>query len=769
MNDPQIEQYERLLSRFTPGSEPPLLMVVGLGQGSLLDAIERRGLQTKVLAIEPVPEIVEDMRARRDWTPWLEAGRLTMIVGPAFAGIAEAWKLLGSAAATPPMIVSPSLLRDHPQAVDRAKAMARQVVLGAVANQNARRHLAGRYLLNTLSNLAVVASEGDVSSLAGTFHGVPAIIVGAGPSLDRNLPDLRQAADRALLIAVDTALRPLLAADIRPHIVVAVDPSEDNARHLLGLPAVGDIHFVAEASLDPRVFASFAGRTFAFKVSAHHPWPWLAALDADRGSLRAWGSVLTTAFDLARVCGCTPIVFAGADLAYTDGSLYCHNTVYEPEWAHLKTGEARADEFRDFLAKQTTVMEADVSGKQTLTAPRFVQFRDWIVRESATAGGVLNATGAGILHGGSIVQANLSLALRLLPREAGDLLGRMEVSWNVALESRRHQKARIRAALDEVSSLPLDQWLEFGGETVSREDLDGALRRAARGLDKAVPRSEAGYLAMRQDCYEESIHSLHDAQVVVHPDFDYARQQASASQSHLLLDFLQRSYAVQPQASVHGTLLAASSIRGDVRALDIGCGVGRGMEPLASAGIKVDGVDISARMLAFARENPRLADSRFFHTSGESCGAAPEGEYDLVYSQMCLQHIPSRAIRNKLLASMARVLRPGGVVFVQMHFYNDRSAGTVPSPHVPWHADDFDAPWTGGAAEVWVTPDALPLLLEDFSRHFVDLRLQFVDFAREASLHADFYNSWFSHLIVSGSTKPELAARMYAPIIKPAA
>ena len=40
--------------------------------------------------------------------------------------------------------------------------------------------------------------------------------------------------------------------------------------------------------------------------------------------------------------GCDPIVFTGADLAYTDGLLYCRNTTYEPEWRHLKTNEERA-------------------------------------------------------------------------------------------------------------------------------------------------------------------------------------------------------------------------------------------------------------------------------------------------------------------------------------------------------------------------------------------------------------------------------------------
>src|SRR5439155_23928291 len=144
-------------------------------------------------------------------------------------------------------------------------------------------------------------------------------------------------------------VRPLLAAGIPPHVAVAVDPSDLNAQHLRDLPDTRGVWLVAEASVDPTVFPQFARRTFTFRVSNHHPWPWLDEHGLGRGQLQAWGSVLTTAFDLACKAGCNPIVFAGADLAYTGGLLYCRNTVYEPEWSHLATDAERAREFQPYF------------------------------------------------------------------------------------------------------------------------------------------------------------------------------------------------------------------------------------------------------------------------------------------------------------------------------------------------------------------------------------------------------------------------------------
>ena len=61
-------------------------------------------------------------------------------------------------------------------------------------------------------NVPAIASEGNAAALTGLFAGVPAIVIGAGPSLDANLAAIHGLQERALLIAVDTAVRPLLEA-----------------------------------------------------------------------------------------------------------------------------------------------------------------------------------------------------------------------------------------------------------------------------------------------------------------------------------------------------------------------------------------------------------------------------------------------------------------------------------------------------------------------------------------------------------------------------
>ena len=112
-SDPAADKYDRLLSRFATAGFPPLIIAVGLSH-QLLDALDRYNAACHVLAVEPVPARTRDAIGRPQWRSWLEAGRLTVLVGPDYKGYADAWRLIARNALQPPMIVDPELLEKFP-------------------------------------------------------------------------------------------------------------------------------------------------------------------------------------------------------------------------------------------------------------------------------------------------------------------------------------------------------------------------------------------------------------------------------------------------------------------------------------------------------------------------------------------------------------------------------------------------------------------------------------------------------------------------------
>jgi hypothetical protein len=472
-----MAEAERLLDRALPDGPPSVVIVIGPGLGYVLEAIERRGAATRVIAIEPFAPVARALLERRDWRDWIQSKRLTILIGPEYLDASDAWRRVDIRAGPPPIIEHPVLTREFPVEIARARDIADRIVQGAQSNDEARKRFAGRYLLNTLSNLPAIVAEGDVAALAGVFAGTPAIVVGAGPSLDDNLESLQAIAGRAVIIAVDTTLRPLLAAGIRPHLVVALDPSELNATNLLGIADTEGSWLVSEGSIDPRVLPEFAGRAFTFKISDHHPWPWLRAHGSDRGTLRAWGSVLTSAFDLACHMGCDPMVFAGADLAYTNGLLYCRNTIYEGTRAHLTGVAERAEAFREGLRQRKTCKAPDLRGMSVLTTPLLVQFRDWLVSRSEALDQrrILNATGAGILHGGRITQ--IDVASLPLTGPALDPAGRLAAVWRESSSHSLRAWSKLEDTLRREGSdgFPMKPWLDFAGDTATLEQINNCI------------------------------------------------------------------------------------------------------------------------------------------------------------------------------------------------------------------------------------------------------------------------------------------------------
>lgn len=102
------------------------------------------------------------------------------------------------------------------------------------------------------------------------------------------------------------------------------------------------------------------------------------------------------------------------------------------------------------------------------------------------------------------------------------------------------------------------------------------------------------------------------------------------------------------------------------RALDFGCGVGRLTQALCQVFREVHGVDISPAMLQCAREQNAFPDRCVYHELGTSARLPfPDAAFDFVGSLITLQHIAPEFSRA-YLREFARVLRPGGVLIVQV-------------------------------------------------------------------------------------------------------
>ncbi len=313
------------------GETESLDVVVVPGSSAALDLqtlLQKLPQKTKVFWMEVDSARVFSMFLRCPLESHVESGRLCLALGrDESLGVARFRKMWTLSQAPRFKIfdqagVSPA---DNTYYNTVLRAICKTVTLD-VFNMGTLICRGGLWQMNTLTNLPILLRNPGVRSLRQAFPGKPALVVGAGPSLNGALPYLKQCAGEFVVISTGTALRALRKAGIRPDLVVAVDAHPLMASQFE--VACDDLYLACSTLLYPPALRKFKG-VFSGTLEANPIDRWLDEVTTDRGGLLAAGTVTSTAIDLAVQMGCNPILAVGFDLSLaSDGTTHAANTMY---------------------------------------------------------------------------------------------------------------------------------------------------------------------------------------------------------------------------------------------------------------------------------------------------------------------------------------------------------------------------------------------------------------------------------------------------------
>jgi hypothetical protein len=183
---------------------------------------------------------------------------------------------------------------------------------------------------NISKNIGWYVASPSLSRLRDRHKGKPAIVVSAGPSLRKNKHLLKDASERAVIVAVQTTLQPLLEMGVEPHFVTSLDYHEICTRFFEKLPPTLRTELVAEPKASSAIFSMYPGPISI--LGNDYADSLIAETRPEKERLPSGATVAHLAYYLAEHLGCDPIVFVGQDLGFSDGLCYAPGTSYEDVW-----------------------------------------------------------------------------------------------------------------------------------------------------------------------------------------------------------------------------------------------------------------------------------------------------------------------------------------------------------------------------------------------------------------------------------------------------
>lgn len=226
------------------------------------------------------------------------------------------------------------------------------------------------HLSNFLWNFPILKNYPGILGFENAFKGVPAVMVGAGPSLARNMHLLKKCKDKVLIIAGDAAL-PVLVKKLKiyPHFVVMGDPTEKQKMNFEGIDTT-KFYTIASSIIHPSIFRAVDPQHLAiYNVKSNSPLMEMIPYHIGRkGGLPAGVLTSGSVFMFTAVMGCDPITFLGHDLSWPTPDQVYVDGVTQYKHSFQKMAKFKGD----------CLLFPDINGKLVLTHSTFINFYIWL-------------------------------------------------------------------------------------------------------------------------------------------------------------------------------------------------------------------------------------------------------------------------------------------------------------------------------------------------------------------------------------------------------
>ena len=232
-------------------------------------------------------------------------------------------------------------------------------------NNNTLDYFSERWFESFIKNFKYTLNSTFLDDIENKFKNKPAIILSAGPSLEKNIDLIKTCYEKFIIISGGRTLSKLEQINVKPDIFAIIDGSEksyDLVKNNLNI----DTPLVFCNYTNEKIVEKHKGKKIYDSTGVDFIGPIVKKEQKPRFE---GGSVAHACINMAIHLGCNPIVFIGQDLAYTNNKVHAN-------FCEFTNDKYTHEEVLENIKKESDIFIDDIYGKKVRTSRTLNTFKE---------------------------------------------------------------------------------------------------------------------------------------------------------------------------------------------------------------------------------------------------------------------------------------------------------------------------------------------------------------------------------------------------------
>lgn len=391
------ESLDKLINEEKNIEDGSTFIIFGISTGEYIQNLYMRNKNIKIIIFEPNLKLIEHIKNNHKEYKFLEEENINLLNAKNEEEVYLGLKTFIQEFDINKIIYKCFLNYDkiYEQQIFKFNTVVKNVINDIVIRRNTQMYFYKRWFETLTKNLKYMIGATPINLLEDKYKSIPAVIVSAGPSLNKNIDDLHKINKDMLIFSGGRTLRPLMEKNIEPSLIGIVDAGKISYNLVEGYIEKANVPLLFYEGTNENVVEGHQGQKIIFTQNSMIQ----DIFEMEIEDIGIGGSVAHDLTATAKYLGCNPIIFIGQDLAYTEEKY--HADIAINQFKNVNENNASND--------TESIYIEDINGSKVRTSKVLDSFRRemevFIERNKDTI--FINAT-----EGGAKIKGTIQMTLK---------------------------------------------------------------------------------------------------------------------------------------------------------------------------------------------------------------------------------------------------------------------------------------------------------------------------------------------------------------------